>query len=70
MGDHDPYVPHDGFLRWAEHTRGAFTVQVFEGGHFYIEDQVQNVARSILRDLSAFVPRPPARHPLAREAGT
>ncbi|MEV5511075.1 thioesterase II family protein [Streptomyces orinoci] len=65
VGDHDPHVPHDGFLRWAEHTKAEFTVQVFEGGHFYIEDQVQDVARSILRDLSAFVSRRLARHPLA-----
>ncbi|WP_246201350.1 thioesterase II family protein [Streptomyces alboniger] len=61
VGDHDPYVPHDGFLRWAEHTTAEFTVQVFDGGHFYIEEQVQEVARSILRDVSAFASRRPAR---------
>ncbi|WP_367140685.1 thioesterase II family protein [Streptomyces sp. STD57] len=65
LGDHDPHVPYDGFLRWVEHTTAEFTVQIFEGGHFYIDDQVQDVARSILRDLDAFVSRRPARHHLA-----
>ncbi|WP_329619111.1 alpha/beta fold hydrolase [Streptomyces sp. NBC_01255] len=65
VGDHDPHVPRDGFLQWAEHTTAEFTVQVFEGGHFYIEDQVQDVVWSILRDLSAFVSRRPARGSLA-----
>ncbi|MCX4904329.1 thioesterase II family protein [Streptomyces sp. NBC_00878] len=65
VGDRDPHVPHDDFLKWAEHTTAEFTVQVFEGDHFYLESQAQEVARSVLRDLSAFASRRPARHPLA-----
>ncbi|MGW2748304.1 thioesterase II family protein [Streptomyces sp. NPDC001450] len=64
VGDRDPHVPQDGFLRWAEHTTAEFTAQIFEGGHFYVEDQVRNVAQSILRDVSAFVSRRAVRHPL------
>ncbi|NEE31339.1 thioesterase [Streptomyces sp. SID7982] len=65
VGKDDPYVPYDGFARWAEHTTAEFTAQIFEGGHFYIEDQVQDVTRSMLRDLSAFVSRRAVQHPLA-----
>lgn len=37
-GDTDPRAPISGLQAWAEHTTGEFSVEVFSGGHFYLND--------------------------------
>ncbi|MGW6012963.1 thioesterase II family protein [Streptomyces sp. NPDC055210] len=53
-GEQDTDVPRDGFLQWREHTTAQCTAKFFEGGHFYLQSQVPEVARIISRDLAAF----------------
>ncbi|MFE0679543.1 thioesterase II family protein [Streptomyces sp. NPDC058961] len=53
-GEQDPSVPRDGFLKWREHTTAQCTIRFFDGGHFYLQSQVPEVARTISRDLAAF----------------
>ncbi|MFI5800316.1 thioesterase II family protein [Streptomyces sp. NPDC051677] len=37
-GDTDPRAPVSGLQAWEEQTTGAFSLQVFSGGHFYLND--------------------------------
>jgi surfactin synthase thioesterase subunit len=30
--------------RWENHTSGAFTLTEFDGGHFYLNDQLDTIA--------------------------
>ncbi|MCI4040020.1 alpha/beta fold hydrolase [Streptomyces sp. TRM75563] len=53
-GEQDAGVPRDGFLKWREHTTAQCTARFFDGGHFYLQSQMAEVARTIARDLAAF----------------
>ncbi len=33
--------------RWQIHTDGAFTLSLFDGGHFYINDHIDAVAELV-----------------------
>jgi surfactin synthase thioesterase subunit len=46
-GDVDPQVSYEEALAWREHTTGAFDIQVFSGGHFYLADQQEAVLEEI-----------------------
>ncbi|MGW6980355.1 thioesterase II family protein [Streptomyces sp. NPDC054932] len=37
-GDTDPRAPVSGLHAWEEQTTGPFSVEVFPGGHFYLND--------------------------------
>lgn len=50
-GDEDPEVTPEEAKSWAEHTTGAFEVQVYSGGHFYLTDHAAEVTREIARRL-------------------
>ncbi|MET9854942.1 alpha/beta fold hydrolase [Streptomyces sp. NPDC006450] len=50
-GDEDPEVDLEEAKSWAEHTTGAFEVQVYSGGHFYLTDHAAAVTREISRRL-------------------
>jgi surfactin synthase thioesterase subunit len=50
-GDADPLVTPDEARAWAEHTTGRFTLRVFAGGHFFVNDyqpQVTEIVRAAL----------------------
>ncbi|NGO69523.1 thioesterase II family protein [Streptomyces boncukensis] len=53
-GRDDTDVPRDGFLAWGGHTTAAFRTELFEGGHFYLQDREREVAQAIARDLASF----------------
>ncbi|MGN5376787.1 thioesterase II family protein [Streptomyces lasalocidi] len=38
-GDDDPHVTLDEARAWAEHSAGPFGLEVFPGGHFYLDEQ-------------------------------
>ena len=44
-GDADPKTTPDEARAWQEHTTGPFDLQVFGGGHFYLSDETEAVAR-------------------------
>ncbi|QIV83947.1 thioesterase [Mycolicibacterium frederiksbergense] len=44
-GDHR--VSENMLRRWETHTDGAFTVSMFDGGHFYINDHTADVAELV-----------------------
>lgn len=44
-GDHR--ISPDMLTRWQDHTDGRFTRDLFEGGHFYINDQAEAVAELV-----------------------
>lgn len=46
-GDRDHRISEDMLRSWEIHTTGAFTVSMFEGGHFYVNDHLADVAELI-----------------------
>jgi len=51
IGDADPAVTLEEARAWAEHTTGPFTLRVFPGGHFFLTDHLQQVARIVRSPL-------------------
>ncbi|MEU2915727.1 thioesterase II family protein [Streptomyces massasporeus] len=50
-GDTDPRAPVGGLRAWEEQTTGAFSVEVFPGGHFYLNDSEAELAAVLGRTL-------------------
>jgi surfactin synthase thioesterase subunit len=56
-GDADPKAALDSVRAWAEHTSGAFRMEVYPGGHFYLVGQAPQVVeeiRTTLADIGGF----------------
>ncbi len=51
-GDDDPQVTLDEARAWAEHTRGTFELQVFAGGHFYLNSCADEVTAAVRARMS------------------
>ncbi|GAA2998497.1 alpha/beta fold hydrolase [Streptomyces lactacystinicus] len=47
VGDDDPKVTVDEARKWAEHTSGPFELEVFRGGHFYLNAHANTVVDRI-----------------------
>ena len=54
-GDADPMTPVDIAALWRAHTTGDFTLKVFPGGHFYLEQHGDDLGRLIAETLTAAV---------------
>ncbi|MFE0643721.1 thioesterase II family protein [Streptomyces sp. NPDC058877] len=52
-GDADPRVAEEHLERWAELTTGRTEVEVFPGGHFFLNEEREAVLRSVSRALRA-----------------
>jgi surfactin synthase thioesterase subunit len=46
-GERDHRVSEDMLRRWETHTTGVFTVSMFDGGHFYLNDHTADVAELV-----------------------
>ena len=46
-GRSDHRIASDMLAGWQEHTTGAFSCELFDGGHFYVTEQAAAVAESI-----------------------
>jgi surfactin synthase thioesterase subunit len=46
-GDRDHRISEDMLRRWESHTAGAFTCSMFDGGHFYLNAQLEDVAELV-----------------------
>ncbi|GGS05942.1 MULTISPECIES: NDP-hexose 2,3-dehydratase family protein [Streptomyces] len=46
-GDRDPDVPLEEARAWRELTTGPFALHTFAGGHFYLNDRMDEVCRTI-----------------------
>jgi mycobactin phenyloxazoline synthetase len=49
-GDRDHRISRETLAGWETHTSGRFTVSEFEGGHFYLNDHLDAVARLVSAD--------------------
>jgi surfactin synthase thioesterase subunit len=58
-GDDDPRASHDEVRAWSAHTRGAFEMVRYPGGHFFLVDHAPDVIRVIRERLTrpAVAPR-------------
>ncbi|MYS92095.1 MULTISPECIES: thioesterase II family protein [Streptomyces] len=58
-GDDDPKASHDEVRAWSDHTQGAFEMERYPGGHFFLVDHAPDVIRLIRERLteSAVAPR-------------
>ena len=52
-GDADPKTTLDEANAWAEHTSGAFDVQVFVGGHFFLTEHTDAIIKLLDRHFDA-----------------
>lgn len=52
-GDNDPKTTVDEANTWTRHTSGAFDLQVFPGGHFFLTDQADQVIKILDRHFQA-----------------
>lgn len=50
-GRHDRRVNVESLHRWANHTLGSFTLSLFDGGHFYINEHTNTVPRRVITDI-------------------
>lgn len=50
-GSRDHRIGRDMLAAWATHTSGRFTLSDFEGGHFYLADHLDAVARMLSADV-------------------
>ncbi|OBF62730.1 non-ribosomal peptide synthetase [Mycobacterium sp. 852002-50816_SCH5313054-b] len=50
-GDRDHRISRGTLASWQTHTSGRFTVSEFEGGHFYLNDHLDAVARLVSADV-------------------
>lgn len=46
-GRRDHRVSEDMLRRWETHTDGAFTCSMFDGGHFFVNDHIEDVAELV-----------------------
>ncbi|QRK92778.1 thioesterase [Saccharopolyspora erythraea] len=51
--DADPRVTIEEAQQWKQHTADVFHLETFRGGHFYLNDQVPQVARTVTAHLGA-----------------
>ena len=54
VGDRDPVASLDQARSWERHTDAAFRIEVFPGGHFYLESHLPATLDSIRRDLASW----------------
>ncbi|MBB5158483.1 thioesterase II family protein [Saccharopolyspora phatthalungensis] len=50
-GRDDERAPEDAMRAWQKQTSGAFRIRMFQGGHFYLNDQVAELTEEIGRVL-------------------
>ena len=50
-GNRDHRIGREVLASWETHTSGRFTVSDFEGGHFYLNDHLDAVARMVSADV-------------------
>ena len=46
-GHSDHRVQPESLQQWKSHTTGQFTFEMFEGGHFYLNDHLDTLARQV-----------------------
>jgi surfactin synthase thioesterase subunit len=51
-GEHDTSVPAAALAAWQRETRGSFSVERFDGGHFYLQRHAETLLRRIDRLVS------------------
>lgn len=49
VGDNDPVTSVQEAEAWNRHTTSTCEVEVFPGGHFYLNDQVDDVLKTVVR---------------------
>ncbi|MCF1596903.1 thioesterase II family protein [Streptomyces muensis] len=51
LGERDTTVREDRALAWREESDGDFTVRRFDGGHFFVQEQVADVVARVRADV-------------------
>jgi medium-chain acyl-[acyl-carrier-protein] hydrolase len=58
-GAADPEATSAELVGWRQHTRGAVSVQVFPGGHFFVQSAYEELVQSVKAELAADAARVP-----------
>lgn len=56
VGESDPKVTLDEAAAWGEHTNAPFELDVFPGGHFYLNDRVPDILDRIRKHVRSVQP--------------
>jgi len=56
VGERDPKATVEEVSAWGAHTAGPFGLEVFPGGHFYLNDQLAEIAEIIRARISSACP--------------
>jgi len=59
-GDRDPMVSVDEARAWQDQVAGKFTLRVFPGGHFYLQEHYSVTTAALGEEISSFLSRPVA----------
>lgn len=51
-GDADPYLDRQKLARWEKQCRGGFQLSFFQGGHFYLDDNLPGLADKVAGTLN------------------
>lgn len=52
-GLEDTEVSHDNLLAWQEHTKASFSIQMFDGDHFFIHSAQELLLKTLAESLKA-----------------
>lgn len=56
-GDRDPKVTVEEADAWRELTTGRFRLEVFRGGHFFLNEHAEEIQKIIRAQVAVFTPR-------------
>jgi surfactin synthase thioesterase subunit len=55
FGGYDDQISQNDLLQWERHTSSGFRCQMFEGNHFYLNEQTEPMLSAIYFDLRAYL---------------
>jgi surfactin synthase thioesterase subunit len=64
VGDRDGRATPEDAAAWKEHTSADFLLRTFPGGHFFLTEHQETVAR-LVTDWAGFAPGGPVPHDAA-----
>ncbi|KKZ90954.1 thioesterase II family protein [Bacillus wiedmannii] len=52
-GENDEFTTYDQVIKWEQYTSKTCTLHSFEGNHFFLNENIEEIAKSIIRKLDS-----------------
>ncbi|PGE69121.1 thioesterase, partial [Bacillus toyonensis] len=49
----DEFTTYDQVIKWEQYTSKTCTLHSFEGNHFFLNENIEEIAKSIIRKLDS-----------------